>query len=93
MHPLRVAVRIPAHTPRDEAQTATLAQFRSELIADGLLPEDIEAKKAELGYDRFDDQTLLRFLRARKFDIPKAKLMWANNEKWRTEFGADEIAA
>lgn len=86
-------MRRPAHTPRDEAQTTTLAQFRSELIADGLLPEDIEAKKNELGYDRFDDQTLLRFLRARKFDIPKAKLMWANNEKWRTEFGADEIAA
>ncbi|GFZ44229.1 Phosphatidylinositol/phosphatidylcholine transfer protein, partial [Saitozyma sp. JCM 24511] len=81
----------PGHL--DEAQTATLTQFRSELIADGLLPEDIDAKKTELGYDRFDDQTLLRFLRARKFDIPKAKLMWANNEKWRKEFGADEIAA
>lgn len=46
-----------------------------------------------IGYDRFDDQTLLRFLRARKFDIPKAKIMWEANEKWRKEFGADDIAA
>lgn len=46
-----------------------------------------------MGYDRFDDQTLLRFLRARKFDVPKAKLMWAENEKWRQSWGTDEIAA
>jgi hypothetical protein len=52
-----------------------------------------QAKTAELGYDRYDDQTLLRFLRARKFDLPAAQLMWENNEKWRTEFGADQIAA
>jgi len=37
--------------------------------------------------------TLLRFLRARKFDLPRAKMMWEANEKWRKEFGADDIAA
>lgn len=44
------------------------------------------------GYtDRLDDASLLRFLRARKFDIPAAKLMWDNNEKWRESFGANTV--
>nr|XP_019010703.1 Sec14 cytosolic factor [Kwoniella pini CBS 10737]OCF49484.1 Sec14 cytosolic factor [Kwoniella pini CBS 10737] len=76
-----------------ETQQATLTQFREELLAEGSIPADREATAAKLGYDRYDDQTLLRFMRARKFDIPKAKLMWNNNEKWRKEFGADDIAA
>lgn len=32
-----------------------------------------------------------RFLRARKFDVPKAKEMLLNAEAWRKEFGVDEI--
>ena len=76
----------------DEAQEKALADFRKELTAEGLIPADLEAAKAAIGYDRFDDKTLLRFLRARKFDLPKAKLMWENNEKWRKEFGTDDIA-
>lgn len=76
----------------DEAQTAALAQFREELTAAGLIPADLAAAKETVGYDRFDDTTLLRFLRARKFDLPKATLMWEANEKWRKEFGTDEIA-
>jgi len=34
---------------------------------------------------------LFRFLRARKFDVPKAKEMLINAEKWRKEFGVDKI--
>jgi hypothetical protein len=67
--------------------------FRQELVQEGLIPQDTAAAAQAVGYDRFDDQTLLRFLRARKFDLPKAKIMWAANEKWRKEFGADEISA
>lgn len=81
---------------RDETQTSALAQFRTNLEQAGLAPssqEERDKRTAELGYDRFDDQTLLRFLRARKFDLPKAQLMWEGNEKWRKEFGADDIAA
>ncbi|KAG7699901.1 hypothetical protein KL930_000588 [Ogataea haglerorum] len=47
--------------------------------------------KAE-GYTlRLDEPTLLRFLRARKFDVMKAKEMFINCEKWRKEFGTDTI--
>jgi len=38
-----------------------------------------------------DDATLLRFLRARKFDVQKAKAMLLSTEEWRKEFGVDEI--
>nr|KIR88578.1 sec14 cytosolic factor [Cryptococcus tetragattii IND107] len=77
------------------AQQSTLEAFRTELLSSGLIPAegDKEAFIQRIGYDRFDDNTLLRFLRARKFDIPKAKIMWEANEKWRKEFGADDIAA
>jgi len=53
--------------------------------------------KQELGEEgyyvpaRHDDATLLRFLRARKFDLPKAKEMFINCEKWRKDFGVDDI--
>lgn len=32
-----------------------------------------------------------RFLRARKFDIVKAKEMLLNVEQWRKDFGVDDI--
>ena len=32
-----------------------------------------------------------RFLRARKFDIPKAKIMWIDTQKWKQSFRVDEL--
>ena len=44
------------------------------------------------GYtERLDDSTLLRFLRARKFDVALAKEMFAECEKWRKDYGTDTI--
>lgn len=40
---------------------------------------------------RHDDATLLRFLRARKFDLAKSKEMIHAAEKWRKDFGVDDI--
>jgi hypothetical protein len=40
---------------------------------------------------QFDDYYLLRFLRARKFDQEKTKLMFNNFLEWRKEFTVDTI--
>ncbi|TFL05619.1 CRAL-TRIO domain-containing protein [Pterulicium gracile] len=41
--------------------------------------------------ERHTDQMLLRFLRARKFDVPLAKKMLLDYEQWRIDFGVDDI--
>lgn len=48
-------------------------------------------EEGHLVSERHDDATLLRFLRARKFDLDKARLMFVANEQWRKDFGVDEI--
>lgn len=46
----------------------------------------------EEGYkNRLDDASLLRFLRARKFDVEKAKEMFINCEQWRESTGVNTI--
>lgn len=39
----------------------------------------------------FSNTTKLRFLRARKFDVEAAKKMFIECEKWRKEFGVDDL--
>lgn len=59
-------------------QKKTLQQLHDELSAAGY-------------EERLDEASLLRFLRARKFDIVKTKQMFIKCEKWRKDFGANTV--
>ncbi|KAI3450862.1 hypothetical protein Pfo_007527 [Paulownia fortunei] len=64
----------------DEEEQKAVNAFHQVLIERDLLPARHE-----------DYHTMLRFLKARKFDLDKAVHMWAEMLKWRKENGVDSI--
>ncbi|KAJ8632179.1 hypothetical protein MRB53_025515 [Persea americana] len=66
------------HDPKDEQ---VVHSFRDVLLKEGQLPEKHD-----------DYHTLLRFLRMRCFDMPKAKDMFLKMLKWREDHCIDSIS-
>ncbi|EYU33746.1 hypothetical protein ABFS82_08G165200 [Erythranthe guttata] len=79
----KVDFRVPSvsiEDLRDPREESAVCELRQKLIDSDLLP---------VIHD--DYHTLLRFLKARDFDISKTIQMWEELLDWRKEFGADTI--
>ena len=65
----------------NENQFKHFVQWKQELIKEKILHD----------FDRYDDYYLLKFLRARKFDLKKTMIMFKNFLEWRTKENVDNI--
>jgi len=67
----------------NDTQQQTLNNFKNRLVTENL----------GINFSIYNNPYLLRFLRARKFDLNKTWEMFINFLKWRREFGTDEIGS
>ncbi|CCM00205.1 uncharacterized protein FIBRA_02233 [Fibroporia radiculosa] len=65
--------------PTAEDQAALIKQFRQRLVEEDLIHDG-----DTIGTD---DWTLVRFLRARQYDLDAATTMWATSQEWRKTIG------
>ncbi|KAK7293089.1 hypothetical protein RJT34_15950 [Clitoria ternatea] len=65
---------------RDANEEKAVNSFRQAVLTRDLLPDSHD-----------DYHTMLRFLKARKFDIDKTVQMWEDMLHWRKEYGADSV--
>ncbi|KAK4268339.1 hypothetical protein QN277_025010 [Acacia crassicarpa] len=65
---------------RDASEVKAVNSFRQVLLEKDLLPASHD-----------DYHTMLRFLKARKFDLDKTVQMWGDMLNWRKEYGVDTI--
>ena len=65
----------------NQAQFNALQQWKQNLTSQNVLPN----------FDNYDDLFLLRFLRARKFDIEKTMEMFKKFLQWRFDMKVDEL--
>lgn len=88
----------PGHLSIEQGHT--LEKFKSELAAEGYYDPSRHDDPMLLSVTHFNprisviDATFMisrRFLRARKFDLVKAKIMWIDTQNWRKSFGVDEL--
>ena len=63
-------------------QDKVLGQFKEWITLSGM---------GDLNVMHFDDYDLLRFCRARKFDLPQMQVMWQNFINWRKEQKVEDI--
>lgn len=79
----KIDYRVPSvsiEDVRDAKEESAVHELRQKLIQKDLLPPKHD-----------DYHTLLRFLKAREFNIEKTIQMWEEMLKWRKEFGTDTI--
>jgi len=69
------------YTELNQAQYDALQQWKQNLTSQNVLPN----------FDNYDDLFLLRFLRARKFDLEKTMEMFKKFLNWRIEMKVDEL--
>ena len=69
------------YTELNQAQYDALQEWKKNLISQNVLPN----------LDNYDDLFLLRFLRARKFDLEKTMEMFKKFLQWRIDMKVDEL--